>query len=301
MGGDSGGWEEMNFQIKPRRTVKPRQTEESRFPVAEFVRIRIEPKQPEVSRLRLRPVGKSLSSARPTPDAQGREHRSVLVRRNEAHCILPSVVSNDTRWTGRWLFFAAGVGPVYAAARFTPSIEQKGTHREVADLALDTVLVDPRRRPGGRQPGSRETSRRVRLGGSGGPGLVERRGSARRVVVQDGVLTATEDQCLWTKKQYENFLLDLEFKNGARNEQRGDRVLLRRARTGSRIRSRSRSPTILRRSGRSARKTWQCAAIFGHAAPATKSVVKKPGEWNRMTLTCRGPIIYGVAQRRAGD
>jgi hypothetical protein len=38
-------------------------------------------------------------------------------------------------------------------------------------------------------------------------------------------------------------------------------------------------------------KTWHCAAIFGHLAP-TKETVKKPGEWNRMTITCRGPRIY---------
>jgi hypothetical protein len=31
-------------------------------------------------------------------------------------------------------------------------------------------------------------------------------------------------------------------------------------------------------------KTWQCAAIFGHLA-AKKIAVKKPGEWNRMTIT----------------
>ena len=37
-------------------------------------------------------------------------------------------------------------------------------------------------------------------------------------------------------------------------------------------------------------KTWQCAAIFGHLA-AKKSAVKKPGEWNRMTITCKGPVI----------
>jgi len=30
--------------------------------------------------------------------------------------------------------------------------------------------------------------------------------------MDDGVLTATEDQCIWTKKAYENFALDLEFK-----------------------------------------------------------------------------------------
>ena len=35
---------------------------------------------------------------------------------------------------------------------------------------------------------------------------------------------------------------------------------------------------------------WRCGAILGHLAP-TKSMVKKPGEWNRMTVTCKGKII----------
>jgi ESS family glutamate:Na+ symporter len=35
---------------------------------------------------------------------------------------------------------------------------------------------------------------------------------------------------------------------------------------------------------------WQCAAIFGHLA-ADRSVVKKPGQWNRMTIRCQGPLI----------
>ena len=30
--------------------------------------------------------------------------------------------------------------------------------------------------------------------------------------VKDGVLSATKDECIWTKKQYENFTIDLEFK-----------------------------------------------------------------------------------------
>jgi len=29
---------------------------------------------------------------------------------------------------------------------------------------------------------------------------------------EDGVLTASEDQCIWTQKDYDNFILDLEFK-----------------------------------------------------------------------------------------
>jgi len=37
-------------------------------------------------------------------------------------------------------------------------------------------------------------------------------------------------------------------------------------------------------------KNWQCAAIFGHLAP-TKSMVKKPGEWNHITIECNGKHI----------
>ncbi|MCD6354906.1 MAG: DUF1080 domain-containing protein, partial [Prolixibacteraceae bacterium] len=37
-------------------------------------------------------------------------------------------------------------------------------------------------------------------------------------------------------------------------------------------------------------KTWQCAAIFGHLA-ASKSRVKKPGEWNKMRITCKDQLI----------
>lgn len=36
-----------------------------------------------------------------------------------------------------------------------------------------------------------------------------------------------------------------------------------------------------------------CGAIYGHVAPR-KQLVKKPGEWNRMTVTCRGPLVSVV-------
>ena len=38
-------------------------------------------------------------------------------------------------------------------------------------------------------------------------------------------------------------------------------------------------------------KNWQCAGIFGRLAPA-KQTVKPAGQWNRMTVTCLGPMIY---------
>jgi hypothetical protein len=107
--------------------------------------------------------------------------------------------------------------------------------------------------------------------------------------VTDGVLTATEDKCIWTKKQYENFVLDLEFQTA---DGTNSGVIVYCSDTKNWIPNSveiqiaddyaekwSKSP-----------KTWQCAAIFGRLA-AKKSAVKKPGEWNRMTITCRGPMI----------
>lgn len=106
---------------------------------------------------------------------------------------------------------------------------------------------------------------------------------------QDGVLTATEDQCIWTGKEYENFVLDLEFKT---DDGTNSGVIVYCSNMEDWIPNSveiqiaddfsekwSKSP-----------KTWQCAAIFGHLA-AKESAVKKPGEWNRMTVTCQGPKI----------
>ena len=106
---------------------------------------------------------------------------------------------------------------------------------------------------------------------------------------QDGVLTATEDQCLWTKAQYASFILDLEFKNDTATN---SGVIVYASELANWI------PNSIEiqiaddyaEQWASSPKTWHCAAIFGHLAPA-KRTVKKPGEWNRMTITCRGPRI----------
>ncbi len=110
--------------------------------------------------------------------------------------------------------------------------------------------------------------------------------------VRQGVLTATEDRCIWTKKQYENFVLDLEFKN-AQGTNSG--VFVYCSDPGNFIPNSVEVQIADDFSERWAKmpKTWQCAAIFGHLA-ATKSAVKKPGEWNRMTITCKGPMIEVV-------
>jgi len=105
----------------------------------------------------------------------------------------------------------------------------------------------------------------------------------------DGVLTATEDQCLWTKKEYENFVLDLEFKIEAGTN---SGVIVYASDMDNWIPNSVEIQIADDSSPKwsKAPKTWQCAAIFGHL-PAEKSMVKKPGQWNRMTITCKGPMI----------
>ena len=107
--------------------------------------------------------------------------------------------------------------------------------------------------------------------------------------VSEGVLTATEDQCLWTKQEYENFILDLEFKN-APGTNSGVFVYCSSIKDFIPNSVEIQIADDFSPKWAESPKTWQCAAIFGHQA-ATKSNVKKPGEWNRMTIVCQGPKI----------
>ncbi len=107
--------------------------------------------------------------------------------------------------------------------------------------------------------------------------------------VADGVLTATEDQCIWTAKDYENFTVDLEFKTA---EGTNSGVIVYCSDTKNWIPNSVEIQIAddFAKKWADSPKTWQCAAVFGHK-PATKSLVKKPGEWNRMTVTCQGQMI----------
>lgn len=106
---------------------------------------------------------------------------------------------------------------------------------------------------------------------------------------QDGELTATEDKVIWTKKQYGDCIIDLEFKN-APGSNSGVFVY------GSDLEdwiSNSVEVQILDDADlkwADVPPTWRCAGIFGRLAP-TRSAVKKAGQWNRMTITCKGPRI----------
>ena len=104
-----------------------------------------------------------------------------------------------------------------------------------------------------------------------------------------GELTASRDEALWTTAQYENFELDLEFKT---DHESNSGVILYCSDTGNWIPNSLEIQIADDHAEKWAKspRTWQCGAAFGHLAP-TKSLVKKPGEWNRYTITAKGPMV----------
>jgi hypothetical protein len=106
---------------------------------------------------------------------------------------------------------------------------------------------------------------------------------------QKGVYTASEDQAIWSAKEYNNFKLDLEFKT-ADGTNSGVIVYCTNKENWIPNSVEIQIADDFAKKWAESPKTWQCGAIFGHLAP-TKSLVKKSGEWNRCTVTCKGKKI----------
>jgi hypothetical protein len=107
--------------------------------------------------------------------------------------------------------------------------------------------------------------------------------------VAAGELTASADQCIWSKAEYENFTLDLEFKtaNGTNSG-----VIIYCTDTKNWI-PKSVEVQIadpFADKWAKAAPTWHGGGIFGHLAPA-KQMTKKPGEWNHMTIEAKGKKV----------
>jgi len=107
---------------------------------------------------------------------------------------------------------------------------------------------------------------------------------------ENGVLTASEDQVIWSKKDYDDFIIDLEFKteNGTNS---GVIVYCTDMENWIPNSVEVQIADDFAEQWAKSPKTWHCGAIFGHLAP-TKSMVKKPGQWNRFTVTCKDKMIY---------
>jgi hypothetical protein len=107
--------------------------------------------------------------------------------------------------------------------------------------------------------------------------------------VTDGVLAPNADHAIWTTKDYENFTLDLEFKN---DKATNSGVIIYCTDTKNWI---PKSVEIqiadpFAEKWAKADPTWHGGGIFGHLPPA-KQVTKKPGEWNRMTIQAHGQSV----------
>jgi hypothetical protein len=109
---------------------------------------------------------------------------------------------------------------------------------------------------------------------------------------ENGILTATEDQAIWTRVDYDNFILDLEFQT-AEGTNSGVIVYCSDIQNWIPNSVEIQIADDYADQWANSPDTWHCAAAFGHLAPA-KSLVKKPGEWNRFTITCVDQKIYVI-------
>ena len=108
--------------------------------------------------------------------------------------------------------------------------------------------------------------------------------------VEDGVLTASEDQALWTSKVYDDFILDLEFKNAPGTN---SGVIIH---TSDVVNWIPNSVEIqiaddYADQWANAPANWQAGAVFGRKGADAKTV-KQPGEWNRYTIAAQGTKIW---------
>jgi hypothetical protein len=107
---------------------------------------------------------------------------------------------------------------------------------------------------------------------------------------RSGVISATADEAIWSDKMYENFELELEFKNDKctnsgvviystdKNDWIPNSVEIQ-------IEDDYCKPSVTKPS------TSTCGAVYGHLAPSAFQLVKKPGKWNKMKITAKGKNI----------
>ncbi len=111
--------------------------------------------------------------------------------------------------------------------------------------------------------------------------------------MEEGVLTATADKAIWTAIPYDDFVLDLFFKNA---DGTNSGIVVHASDTTNWIPN----SVEIQIADDYAQKwaespgNWQCGAFFGHQAPTKQGVVKKADEWNRCTITSQGKLIYVV-------
>lgn len=103
-------------------------------------------------------------------------------------------------------------------------------------------------------------------------------------------LTASQDAPIWTNTQYEDFELDLNFKNDPGTN---SGIIIYCTHRGDWI------PNSVEiqiaddyyEKWADAKPHERCGGIYGHLGPIKEKVVKKSGEWNHMRVRCVGQRI----------
>jgi hypothetical protein len=101
--------------------------------------------------------------------------------------------------------------------------------------------------------------------------------------------TASEDACIFTNVEYENFIIDLEFKNEKGTS--GGVIVY----STDRVDWIPNSVEVqIADDYYFVEEDWTpnylCGGVFGHLPPTSK-LVKKEGEWNQMNIRCEGQRI----------
>ncbi|MEN8202764.1 MAG: DUF1080 domain-containing protein [Bacteroidota bacterium] len=111
--------------------------------------------------------------------------------------------------------------------------------------------------------------------------------------VKDDLLVALEDKVVWAPGEYENFRLELEFKNEAGTN---SGIIVYCTDTADWIPNSVEIQIADDHSEKwgTARLDYQCGAIFGHLPAGEQKVVNEPGEWNKLKISCKGQLIEVV-------
>ncbi len=102
----------------------------------------------------------------------------------------------------------------------------------------------------------------------------------------NGELAAKDHDTIWTKDSYGDFILDLEFKVA---KEANSGIFLR----AGDIKNVLSALEIQVHESADGSKYGMVAAIYD-AMPPSKSMARPAGEWNRLTITCKGPQVAVV-------
>lgn len=111
--------------------------------------------------------------------------------------------------------------------------------------------------------------------------------------IEDGTVTRKGKAYLWSADEFGDFILDLEFKVGARTN---SGIILRHKPDATAKRYWSNGLLeiqILDSHGKAQPDKHDCGALYDMIAPSNNTM-RKPGEWNRITITAKGSRVAVV-------